>query len=256
MPIPIILYVIFISLILVTLAALFGDRTFTIATFAVCLVNLLLFSPLTLAFLIDPDGAGDAFLAFTIVVYAAPIVAIMLHATGAIVLGKGAGSMAVGADKYRTLSLGIVIGALVVVGAQLAIGPLNRPLQENGLPEVQENGPPQENEEASYKEDQDKLCHGEVVIVAPPAPAWSPIEELPYCSWVPRWRKGKINAQFGDKKLMGKTVENLFSENGKLIFLNRMAKFQSAETYPIEIHFELFIAHSKRAEWERLHKND
>ena len=68
------LYVVWLALILATIAAITGDKTFSIATFVICLVNVLFLSPATWMALAGEEMAGGSFLkAGTIVLFLAPI---------------------------------------------------------------------------------------------------------------------------------------------------------------------------------------
>jgi hypothetical protein len=78
--IPVIsLYVVWLALALATIAALSGDKTYSIATFVICLVNVLFLSPATwMAFSGEALSRGSALKVFTIVMFVAPIAGILL----------------------------------------------------------------------------------------------------------------------------------------------------------------------------------
>ena len=68
------LYIVWLALILATIAAIFDAKTLTIATFAICLVNVLFLYPTTWTALVGERMAGSFFLkAFTITLFIAPI---------------------------------------------------------------------------------------------------------------------------------------------------------------------------------------
>jgi hypothetical protein len=77
--IPVIsLYVVWLALILATITALAGDKTFSIATFAICLVNVLFLSPMTWLALKGEELAGGSFLSVgTFILFLAPIVGLV-----------------------------------------------------------------------------------------------------------------------------------------------------------------------------------
>jgi hypothetical protein len=88
------IYVMWLGLIVATVGALAGDRIFTVITWVVTIANIAFFSPLTLALLIgeqaatEEAGGSGIFLTITIVLFIAPIVAMILHATGKVMHGK------------------------------------------------------------------------------------------------------------------------------------------------------------------------
>lgn len=71
-----------VAILLTSIAALAGDRPFTIATLAIAAVNTFLLSPSTWIFMQEP-----AFVLGVIVAAALPIVAIALNASGTVKLG-------------------------------------------------------------------------------------------------------------------------------------------------------------------------
>lgn len=86
-PIPIWLYTAWVALLLAVIAALAGDRAFSIAVMALTVANTLFFSPLTLAALISTgDQGGLGLLVVHIIAMILPLAAIILNATGKLVL--------------------------------------------------------------------------------------------------------------------------------------------------------------------------
>jgi hypothetical protein len=76
-----------IAILLACVAALAGDRTFTIATTVIAVVNTLFLSPSTWIFLGGNDPSAQRAMTTMIVVgVALPIIAIVLNATGKVVL--------------------------------------------------------------------------------------------------------------------------------------------------------------------------
>lgn len=68
------LYVVWLALILATLASATGDKTFSIATFVICLINVLFLSPATWMALAGEEMAGGFFLkAGTVILFIAPV---------------------------------------------------------------------------------------------------------------------------------------------------------------------------------------
>ncbi len=88
------LFVMWIALAVVTVGALFGERIFAVITWVVTIANILVFSPLTLVALVGEQaatqetGGNPVLLIITLILFAAPIAAIILNATGKVVLGK------------------------------------------------------------------------------------------------------------------------------------------------------------------------
>jgi hypothetical protein len=89
------LYVMWLGLIVATIGALAGDRIFAVITWVVTVANILFFSPLTLLVLIgeqaaaaEETGGNGVLLTVTIVLFIAPIVAMILNATGRVMIGK------------------------------------------------------------------------------------------------------------------------------------------------------------------------
>lgn len=80
-PMPVWLCVSWVALLLVTVAALAGDRVFSISVIVLTIVNTVVFSPVTLALLL---GANEFswLLAFHIVAIITPIAAVILKASG------------------------------------------------------------------------------------------------------------------------------------------------------------------------------
>ncbi len=77
-------YISFLALVIVALGALFGERTYAIATPIIAAANLFLFSPtwlITLSQSEEPDGSNPAMF-FTIVFLALPFVGIVLETAG------------------------------------------------------------------------------------------------------------------------------------------------------------------------------
>lgn len=90
-PVPVFgIWIMIAALVLVSVGALFGDKTFTIATVVISATNTLLFSPLILVAIFgSPDQEGSSFLATVVIVsLLLPIMAMILQATGKVVLGK------------------------------------------------------------------------------------------------------------------------------------------------------------------------
>ena len=77
-------YLIGIALIGAAFAALFGDKTFTISIVVISFLNVWFLSPVLKAAIGDVDGL----LGVAIILFAAPIIALFLNATGKVVLGK------------------------------------------------------------------------------------------------------------------------------------------------------------------------
>ena len=76
-----------IAMICAAVAALAGDRTFTIASLVIAAVNTFVLSPSTWIFLNGHDpSARTAFLTGVVVVGALPIIAIVLNSTGKLVI--------------------------------------------------------------------------------------------------------------------------------------------------------------------------
>lgn len=68
------LYVVWLALILATVAAVAGDKTFSIATFTLCLINILFLSLATWMALAGEKLSGGSFLkAGTVILFIAPI---------------------------------------------------------------------------------------------------------------------------------------------------------------------------------------
>ena len=88
------IYVMWLGLIVATVGALVGDRIFTVITWVVTIANIVFFSPITLALLIgqqaaaEESGGSGILLTITIVLFIAPIVAMILNATGKVMHGK------------------------------------------------------------------------------------------------------------------------------------------------------------------------
>lgn len=78
--VPIIsLYVVWLALILATIAALSGDKTYSIATFVICLVNVLFLSPATWMALAGEEMVKGSFLKVgTIILFLAPMLALII----------------------------------------------------------------------------------------------------------------------------------------------------------------------------------
>jgi len=86
------LYVSWLAAILAAIAALAGDRVFATTTPIIAATNTLFFSPLALvAFAGQNEGGSNALLYITIVLFAAPFIAMVLNATGKVALGKASG---------------------------------------------------------------------------------------------------------------------------------------------------------------------
>ena len=84
------LFVSWLAAVLAVIAALAGDRVFATVTALVAVVNTFFLSPLTLAMFIG-EGQQEGqpvLLIATIVIFAAPFIAMMLNATGRLALGK------------------------------------------------------------------------------------------------------------------------------------------------------------------------
>lgn len=77
------------ALALATIAALAGDRVFPIVTPIVVALNTVFFSPTTLALFFDENQQGsDSYLTVTIILFIAPIAAMILNATRRIAQGR------------------------------------------------------------------------------------------------------------------------------------------------------------------------
>jgi hypothetical protein len=75
------LYVVWLALLLAAVAAVAGDKTFAIATFAICLVNVLFLSPATwLAFAGEQHAGGIALRLLTTILFAAPLAILVIGA--------------------------------------------------------------------------------------------------------------------------------------------------------------------------------
>lgn len=86
-PVPIWLYTAWVALLLAVIAALAGDRDFSTAVMALTVANTLFFSPVTLtALLSSGDQGGQGLLAVHIIATILPLAAIILNATGKLVL--------------------------------------------------------------------------------------------------------------------------------------------------------------------------
>ncbi len=77
-PIPLTPLVIWLGLILAVIAGILGDRIFATATPLITAVNILLLSPLTLAYLHTPQNT--AHYNATVALLIAPFVAMLIHA--------------------------------------------------------------------------------------------------------------------------------------------------------------------------------
>ena len=74
------LYVVWLALILAAVAGYGGEKTYSVATIAICLVNLLFLSPSTWLALTGENIAGGSFLLIgTIIMFIAPIAALVLR---------------------------------------------------------------------------------------------------------------------------------------------------------------------------------
>jgi hypothetical protein len=81
-----------LALVLVVFAALAGDVAFTIAVVAISTVNYMFLSPMlwlaTAGANMNPGpGSPNVLVAVTVILLAAPIIALILRATGKVVLG-------------------------------------------------------------------------------------------------------------------------------------------------------------------------
>ena len=85
-PLPMWLYVSWGALLLASIGALYGDKTFAISTTILVIVNTALLSPITLAFLCSDNGGFLRFIHITAIVV--PIAVIILNASGKIVLNS------------------------------------------------------------------------------------------------------------------------------------------------------------------------
>lgn len=74
------LYVVFVALILAIIAAFTGDKIFTVATLAICLVNIMFLSPLTVIVLIGSAVSRhvSGLLVLTIIMFVLPIVGLIM----------------------------------------------------------------------------------------------------------------------------------------------------------------------------------
>jgi hypothetical protein len=74
------LYVVYVALILAIIAAFSGDKIFSVATLAICLVNVMFLSPLTVIALIGSAASRHAsgLLIFTIIMFVLPIVGMIM----------------------------------------------------------------------------------------------------------------------------------------------------------------------------------
>jgi len=83
------LYVSWLAAVLAVIAALAGDRVFATATPVIAAINTLFFSPLALAtFASENEGGSNVRLYITIILFAAPFIAMVMNATGKFALGK------------------------------------------------------------------------------------------------------------------------------------------------------------------------
>ena len=89
-------FVIWLALLLVTVSALAGDRLFAVATVIASFLNVVFWSPATMLMLIGDVGASRQFaehgspmvFILALILFAAPIVAVILNATGKVVLAQ------------------------------------------------------------------------------------------------------------------------------------------------------------------------
>lgn len=83
------LYVSWLAAALAAIAALAGDRVFATTTPIIAITNTLFFSPLALAtFASESEGGSNVLLYVTIIVFAAPFIAMILNAMGKGAVGK------------------------------------------------------------------------------------------------------------------------------------------------------------------------
>ena len=83
------LYASWVAAVLAVIAAFAGDRVFATTTPIIAAVNTLFFSPLALAaFAGENESGSNALLYITIILFAAPFIAMMLNATGKVAFGK------------------------------------------------------------------------------------------------------------------------------------------------------------------------
>ncbi|AWZ01341.1 hypothetical protein RHODOSMS8_01806 [Rhodobiaceae bacterium] len=86
------LYVSWFAAILDVIAAFAGDRVFATATPIIAVISTLFFSPLALAaFAVEKVGGSNAFLYITIIVFAAPFVAMIFEPMGKSVSERASG---------------------------------------------------------------------------------------------------------------------------------------------------------------------
>ena len=71
------IYVVWLALVLATLAALTGDKVFSFSTFLICLVNVIFLSPLTMLVLVQKEMGSIRIL--TIILFLAPIAGLLIR---------------------------------------------------------------------------------------------------------------------------------------------------------------------------------
>lgn len=88
------LFIIWLALVLVTLSAMFGDRIFSVATLTISIVNVLFLSPITIIALVgeqigtERTGGSSVLLVGSLIVFAGPIIGLILNATGRVAFGS------------------------------------------------------------------------------------------------------------------------------------------------------------------------
>ena len=88
-PFPVTFIPVVAALALAVIAALAGDRVFATVTAIISALNVVMFSPLLFAFLMDGSArGGSAYLLPMLAALAAPFVAMALNASGKLAFGK------------------------------------------------------------------------------------------------------------------------------------------------------------------------
>ena len=86
-PVPVNVYMVGLVLILATVSAVAGDKPLTIAALLISGVNIVILSPVTMRF-IRTESNGDTVALVLIVLFIAPIAAMILNANGTINLDR------------------------------------------------------------------------------------------------------------------------------------------------------------------------
>jgi hypothetical protein len=114
-----------VALLIVSIAALFGDRVFAIATVAICAINFYLLSPsVWLAQYGGPGAHAPTLFIFLALFVVAPVVAVELNAVGILAFGSRKILMIIGALVLAPLTLGgcgmAIQGAAMLPGLPIA----------------------------------------------------------------------------------------------------------------------------------------